>query len=90
MVNIAGPHSSVINKMAGVYDEMAIKTRALRHEVAHAGAPGFDFEANGCVTSDSDISTYARPEHGNHVLAGSKIRSPMSGNGSIRTTGTRS
>lgn len=73
VVNIAGPHSSKINQMAGVFDEMNIKTRALRHEVAHVPAPpGFDMEADGCVTSDSDLSTYARPEHGNHVLAGSE------------------
>lgn len=73
VVNIAGPHSAKINEMAGVREGMAIKTRALRHEVAHVPAPeGFDFEANGCVTSDSDIATYARPETGNYVLIGSE------------------
>lgn len=73
VVNVAGPHSSKINRMAGVFDEMNIKTRALRHEVAHVPAPpGFDMEAGGCVTSDSDLATYARPETGNHVLAGSE------------------
>ena len=73
VVNIAGPHSSKINQMAGVYDEMKIKTAALRHEVAHVPAPeGINIEETGMVTSDSDISTYARPETGNHVLAGSE------------------
>lgn len=73
VVNIAGPHSAKINAMAGVLDDMNIKTRALRHEVVHVPAPaGFNVETEGCVTSDSDISTYARPEHGNHVLAGSE------------------
>lgn len=73
VVNVAGPHSAKINHMAGVFEEMGIKTRALRHEVAHVPAPpGFDMEADGCVTSDSDLSTYARPETGNHVLAGSE------------------
>lgn len=73
VVNIAGPHSSKINRMAGVYDEMKIKTAALRHEVAHVPAPeGVNIEETGMVTSDSDISTYARPETGNHVLAGSE------------------
>ncbi|MGB7861725.1 MAG: FAD-dependent oxidoreductase, partial [Acidimicrobiia bacterium] len=32
VINVAGPHSFVINDMAGVTDEMNIKTRALRHE----------------------------------------------------------
>ena len=73
VVNVAGPHSSVLNKMAGVEDTMAMKTRALRHEVAHVPAPtGVDFENDGCVYSDSDIHTYARPEIGNHILIGSE------------------
>jgi sarcosine oxidase subunit beta len=73
VVNVAGPHSHKINRMAGVYDAMKMKTRALRHEVAHVPAPaGYDFEKNGCVFSDSDIATYARPELGNHILIGSE------------------
>jgi sarcosine oxidase subunit beta len=73
VVNVAGPHSSKINRMAGQHDAMRMKTRALRHEVAHAPAPpGFDFGRDGCVTSDSDIATYSRPETGNHVLIGSE------------------
>lgn len=73
VINVAGPHSAKINKMAGVFDAMKMKTRALRHEVAHVPAPeGYDFEARGCVYSDSDIATYARPELGNHILIGSE------------------
>ena len=73
VVNVAGPHSSKINAMAGVEAAMAITTRALRHEVAHVPAPeGVDFEANGLVYSDSDIHTYCRPEIGNHILIGSE------------------
>ncbi|MEX2518679.1 MAG: FAD-dependent oxidoreductase [Paracoccaceae bacterium] len=73
VVNVGGPHSSRINRMAGVYDEMGIKTRALRHEVAHVPAPpGFDIMNDGCVTSDSDLATYARPEKGGYVLVGSE------------------
>ena len=73
VVNVAGPHSFKINEMAGVADSMKIKTRALRHEVAHVPAPeGMDFERDGCVISDNDTTAYLRPEHGNHILVGSE------------------
>ncbi len=73
VINVAGPGSSHINAMAGVLDDMTIETRPLRQEVAHVPAPdGFDFEANGMIVSDSDISCYVRPEHGNHILIGSE------------------
>ena len=59
--------------MAGVTDDMTMTTRALRQEVVHVPSPaGFDFERNGIVVSDSDISCYCRPEHGNHILIGSE------------------
>lgn len=73
VVNASGPHSFVINRMAGVEAGMKIKTRALRHEVVHVPAPeGFDFERYGCPSSDSDIGAYWRPEVGNHILSGSE------------------
>jgi sarcosine oxidase, subunit beta len=73
VVNVAGPHSFVINRMAGVEDGMKVKTRALRHEVHHVPAPAdFDFEADGCHTSDGDIGIYFRPDSGNHILIGSE------------------
>ena len=73
VVNVAGPHSYLINRMAGVEAGMTIKTRALRQEVAHVPSPeGFDFEAGGLVVSDSDIGCYSRPEVGNHILIGSE------------------
>lgn len=73
VINVGGPHSSIINKMAGVEDGMKMKTRALRHEVAHVPSPqGVDFEKDGLVYSDSDIATYARPELGNNILIGSE------------------
>ncbi len=72
VVNVAGPHSSIINKMAGVYDSMNIKTAALRHEVHHVPAPPeVDFLANGVVAADNDTGIYFRPEVGNNVLIGS-------------------
>ena len=73
VVNVAGPHSSIINEMAGATVDMNISTRALRQEVVHVPAPeGFDFEKLGTVVSDSDISCYCRPETGNHILIGSE------------------
>ncbi|MCX8952549.1 FAD-dependent oxidoreductase [Ruegeria sp. NA] len=73
VVNVAGPGSAIINGMAGVLDDMTIKTRPLRQEVVHVPAPeGFDFENDGTIVSDSDIACYCRPEHGNHILVGSE------------------
>ena len=73
VVNAAGPHSFVINDMAGVTKGMKIKTRALRHEVVHVPAPdGVDYESIGCPSSDSDVGAYWRPEVGNHILSGSE------------------
>ena len=72
VVNVAGPHSFVINRMAGVEASMNVKTRALRHEVHYVSAPeGVDFEHAGCPTSDNDNGIYFRPEVGNLLLVGS-------------------
>lgn len=73
VINVAGPGSSTVNAMAGVIDDMTIRTRPLRQEVVHLPSPeGFDFESDGLIVSDSDIACYARPEHGNHILVGSE------------------
>ena len=73
VINVAGPHSSRINAMAGIIDQMNIKTRALRVEVAHVPSPeGMDWENDGVITSDSDTGVYTRPETGNHILIGSE------------------
>ncbi|MGD2103368.1 MAG: FAD-dependent oxidoreductase [Acidimicrobiia bacterium] len=73
VVNVAGPHSFVINEMAGLSDTMNIKTRALRHEVHHVPSPdGLDFEKEGMLVGDDDMGTYFRPEVGNHILVGSQ------------------
>ena len=73
VVNVAGPHSFVINRMAGVEEEMNIKTKALRHEVHHVPSPeDFDFEKDGFHTSDGDNYIYFRPETGNTILIGSE------------------
>ena len=73
VVNVAGPHSAIVNAMAGALDDMTIETKPLRQEVVHLPAPpGFDLEACPFVFSDSDIGCYTRPETGNHILVGSE------------------
>ncbi len=73
VVNVAGPHSSVINRMAGVADSMKIQTKALRHEVHHVPSPdGLDFENDGYLVGDDDLGTYFRPDVANHILVGSQ------------------
>jgi len=73
VVNVAGPHSYIINRMAGVEEGMKIKTRALRQEVCHVPAPeGIDYQREGTIISDGDIGCYSRPETGNHILVGSE------------------
>ncbi len=73
VINVAGPHSYMINRMAGVEDQMNIKTKALRVEVSHVPSPeGVNWEETGVITSDSDTGVYTRPETGNHFLIGSE------------------
>ena len=73
VVNIAGPHSFVVNRMAGVEDGMNVKTRALRQEVHYLPRPeGADIQDTTPFTSDDDIGGYSRPETGNMLLVGSQ------------------
>jgi sarcosine oxidase subunit beta len=71
VVNVAGPHSYLVNQMAGVYDSMNIKTRALRHEVHHVPMGGVDYD-NGWHVQDGDLGIYFRPEVGRNILIGSE------------------
>jgi len=72
VVNVAGPHSPVINAMAGVLDDMNIKTRPMKREVFVVPAPkGVDYEAEGVMIGDLDVGVYFRPERGNNILIGS-------------------
>ncbi len=73
VVNAAGPHSFLINRLAGVEDKMKIKTRPLRHEVHFVPSPTeFSYEKDGLVVGDLDLSGYHRPEVGNMILVGSE------------------
>jgi sarcosine oxidase, subunit beta len=73
VVNASGPHSFIVNQLAGVEDKMRIKTRALRHEVHFVPSPEeFSYETDGLVVGDLDLAGYHRPETGNMVLVGSE------------------
>ena len=72
VINVAGPHSAVINRMAGVEDEMNIKTRPLRHEVHFVPNPHQEIGEMASIMSDADSGVYFRPETGNALLIGSK------------------
>jgi sarcosine oxidase subunit beta len=68
VVNVAGPHSSKVNRLAGV--ELPLETRALRREVHALTNPRFD-ERRGPgvpVLGDLDSGVYARPESGGRDL----------------------
>jgi sarcosine oxidase subunit beta len=72
VVNAAGPYSAQVNRIAGVEQEMSVKTRPLRREVHHLHSPiGFDFEHQGIMTSDADLGIYFRPNGGNQITLGS-------------------
>jgi sarcosine oxidase subunit beta len=72
VINAAGPHSFIVNRLAGVEDSLKIKTRALRREVHFVPSPpGFNFEHDGIITADEEIGCYCRQEVGNTILVGS-------------------
>ena len=63
LVNAAGPHSSVINQLAGQTDILPITTKAMRHEVAYLPWPRTleGAEARTVIT-DLDTGVYIRPD----------------------------
>ena len=72
VVNVAGPHSSIINRMAGLDSSTTISTRPMRREVYVVPAPDrLDFDAAGCVMGDLDCGFYLRPERPGNILIGS-------------------
>ena len=70
VVNAAGPHSSVVNRMAGI-PVAGIQTRALRQEVHVVPAPrGCSIEDGGVAIADPDLGTYSRPHFGGTLIIG--------------------
>jgi len=71
VVNVGGPHSGIINAMAGVDGEMKIRHRPLRQEVyAVPAPPGFRLEDGGPFLADLDVGLYFRPQAGGTLLVG--------------------
>lgn len=66
VVNVAGPHSSVINDLAGVSGEFRITTRPLRQEVHELPGTGHTYP----LVADLDLGTYLRSTPGGGVLVG--------------------
>lgn len=70
VVNAAGPHSAVVNRLAGL-PASGIQTRALRQEVHVVRAPSpFDVEGGGVAIGDADLGTYMRPHLGGTLMIG--------------------
>lgn len=72
VVNVAGPHSRLINHMAGVEGDMRINTRPLRHEVHFVPNPHPEIGNLASHWPDADTGIYFRPEVGDALLVGSK------------------
>lgn len=71
VINAGGPHSSGINRVAGVSDDMTIVHRALRQEVFVAQAPpGATLDDGAPFVADLDLGQYFRPQPGGLLLAG--------------------
>ena len=90
VVNCAGPWSSQIVEIAGVVDEMGVRTRPLRQEVHGVDAPdGFTVDAGGVCVTDADLGTYFRPTPA--ALCSSEGWNPRatSWNGSMTQTPTQ-
>ena len=68
VVNVAGPSSRVVNRLAGV--ELPIETRALRREVCAVENPRFSEQTGSAVpvVGDVDSGVYFRPESGGRDL----------------------
>jgi len=71
VINVGGPAASSINAMAGVLDEMRIKSNPLRQEVHVLEAPKSWTPETGSLVSDPGVGVYFRPGLAGTVLIGS-------------------
>lgn len=71
VVNAAGPHSSVINTLAGVAESMNVGTRPLRQEVHVMAGPGREPGTPVPSLGDGDSGFYYRDDGHGNLLIGS-------------------
>lgn len=72
VVNVGGPHSAQLNRLAGVTDDMTIGHRPLRQEVFVVPAPaGTGLDEGGAFVADVDLGQYFRPHPGGSMMIGS-------------------
>lgn len=71
VINVGGPHSGIINRLAGVTEDMTIAHRPLRQEVFAAPVPpGMRLEDGIPFVSDLDVGQYFRPQPGGMMMIG--------------------
>ncbi|WGX95851.1 FAD-binding oxidoreductase [Nocardioides sp. L-11A] len=71
VVNAAGPHSAVINSLAGVLDDFNVGTRPMRQEVHQVPAPpGFTGDRLVPLVGDLDLGTYFRGTPSGDLMIG--------------------
>ncbi|RNL61955.1 FAD-binding oxidoreductase [Nocardioides marmoriginsengisoli] len=71
VVNAAGPHSAVVNALAGVIDDFNVGTRPMRQEVHQVPAPpGFGSNHLVPLVGDLDLGTYFRGTPNGDLLIG--------------------
>jgi sarcosine oxidase subunit beta len=72
VINVAGPWSGALNRLAGVGREFTVDVRPMRQEVHQVDAPkGFNRpDGFGPSIADMDLGTYIRPAPGNKLYIG--------------------
>lgn len=72
VVNVGGPWSAGLNRLAGVGEDFTIKVRPMRQEVHHVPAPpGFNPDGGlGPAIADLDLGIYVRGAPGGGMLIG--------------------
>lgn len=77
VVNVAGPHSAVVNRLAGVTGDMRVGLRPLRQQVAHVRVPQSAMSLlDGLpAAADLDGGVYFRPDGGAVLVGGVEAES---------------